>query len=85
MTQLILKNDINALQRGVLLQLLQSWNIEAETLPAATPVEAKKPAATNDDPLARIRGMWADRDIDAKELRKQAWGYDRRTKNYDTL
>jgi hypothetical protein len=30
-------------------------------------------------------GMWKDRDIDAKELRRQAWGYERRTKYYDTV
>jgi hypothetical protein len=34
-------------------------------------------ASKNDikaDPLAEFFGMWADRDIDAATLRKQAWG-----------
>jgi len=26
------------------------------------------------DPFAEVRGIWADRNIDAKTLRKQAWG-----------
>jgi hypothetical protein len=26
------------------------------------------------DPFAESFGMWADRDIDGKTLRKQAWG-----------
>ena len=26
------------------------------------------------DPFAEVFGMWADRDIDAAKLRKQAWG-----------
>jgi hypothetical protein len=26
------------------------------------------------DPFAEVFGMWADRDIDATMLRKQAWG-----------
>ena len=26
------------------------------------------------DPFAEVFGMWADRDIDATTLRKQAWG-----------
>lgn len=26
------------------------------------------------DPFAEVFGIWADRDIDAKELRRKAWG-----------
>ena len=86
MTHLILKNDIKPIQLNALMQILHTWDIDAETVPSTTRVKAKKPAATNaGDPLAGIRGMWADRDIDAKKLRQEAWAYDRRTKNYDTL
>ena len=86
MTQLILKNDINPFQLDALLQFLHAWDIEAEALPSTTHVEAKRPiAAKTNDPFSELRGMWKDRDIDAKELRRQASGYDRRTKHYDTL
>jgi hypothetical protein len=93
MTQLILKNDIQPHQLSGLLQLLRSRGIEAEVLPAATRTEVKKPVATDtatdtDKPYVAFSesfGMWKDRDIDARELRRQASGYDRRTKNYDTL
>ncbi len=39
-------------------------------------VEIKKTTkkAVKKDPFAETFGMWADRDIDAKTLRKQAWG-----------
>ena len=71
MTQLILKNDIQPHQLDVLLQLLQSWDIEVETLPAAAYTKAKKPAITKaDDPLSAIRGMWKDYDINAQDLRR---------------
>jgi hypothetical protein len=35
-----------------------------------------KTEAQTKDPFAEIRGIWADRDISAKELRSQAWGRD---------
>jgi hypothetical protein len=75
MTQLILKSDINPFQLDALLKFFHAWNIEAETLPAATHVKAEeKVAADAGDPFSELRGMWKDRDIDAKELRRQAWG-----------
>jgi hypothetical protein len=96
MTQLVLKNDIHPFQLNVLLQLLKSWNIKAETLPTAANTVAEVPASTvSEKPYTLFSesfGMWKDRDIDAKELRRQASGYDRRTRNqepgtrnYDTL
>jgi hypothetical protein len=123
MTQLILKSDLEPLQRLILIYLFRSWNIEAKFLDSDTSADvAEEPAAAYNataaeadtetdtdagkpyvafsdsfgmwkdrdidnlsDPLSHIRGMWKDRNIDAKELRRLAWGYDRRTKYYDTL
>ena len=79
MTQLILKSDINPFQLDALLQFLHACNIEAETVPSATHVEAKKPVAAGiaGEPYVAFSesfGMWKDRDIDAKKLRRMAWG-----------
>jgi hypothetical protein len=80
MTQLILKNDIQPHQLNSLLQLLQSRGIEAEVLPAA--MDAKEnvvtAAETPYDAFSESIGMWKDRDIDAKKLREQAWGLNKR-------
>ena len=71
MTQLILKNDIQPLQLNVLIHLLQSWNIEVETLPSATHVKVQEPGASDiNDPLSEIRGMCKDYDINARDLRR---------------
>ena len=36
-------------------------------------ISTQKKGETNDI-FAEVRGIWADRDIDGKTLRKQAWG-----------
>jgi hypothetical protein len=66
MTQLILKTDIDQMKLDVLLGLLKSWNIDAEVKPSK-PRSGKKHKL-----FSETFGMWADRDIDAKELRRQA-------------
>jgi len=30
-------------------------------------------AETHNDPFAEVRGIWADRDVDARALRNEAW------------
>jgi hypothetical protein len=94
MTQLILKNDTTRQQLDTLLQILHSWNIEAETLPSGKRagetdfvrdyIRKHHPLANemrelveNDpepidpnDPFARVRGIWANYDINAKDLRR---------------
>jgi hypothetical protein len=75
MTQLIFKNGIEQSKMNVLLGLIKSWDIEAEMFPPTTYTEIKEPVSTDAvDPFSEIRGMWADRDIDDKELRRRAWG-----------
>jgi hypothetical protein len=79
MTQLILKNDISSHQLNALLQFFHAWNIEAETLPATTHTKVKEPvaAAETEAPYVAFSesfGMWKDRDIDAKKLRRMALG-----------
>ncbi|MFY7887376.1 MAG: hypothetical protein ACOVOW_00600 [Spirosomataceae bacterium] len=70
MQQLILKTDIDATKMEALLFFLKSWNIDAEL--KTTPMLKEK---KQDFSLAV--GMWEDYDINANELRKQAWNRNR--------
>jgi hypothetical protein len=76
MTQLILKTDIDRTKLDVLLSLLKTWNIDAEVQPSR-PAGAAAEKSGDEFPLTF--GLWKDRDIDARELRRQAWGIDKRT------
>ena len=68
MTQISVKNKIDELQMAVLLQLLKSWNMEVEiSYENTAPVKKRKR-------FSKTRGMWQDYDIDAKQLRRDAWG-----------
>jgi hypothetical protein len=51
-----------------LLNFLKQWDIDAELKTTATPAPKKETAFT----LAA--GIWKDYDLNATELRKQAWG-----------
>ncbi|MDR6563548.1 MULTISPECIES: hypothetical protein [unclassified Arcicella] len=66
MQQLIFKKDIEQSKMDALLQFLKSWNIEAE-LKTSTTVAKKK------DDFSLSAGMWKDYNVDANELRRQAW------------
>ena len=68
MTQLKIKNGIDNVQMGILLELLHSWNLETEVVLEDTPqpVSEKRRGA-----LSQARGMWADYDIDIKRNREQ--------------
>jgi hypothetical protein len=74
MTQLILKNQIEQQKLDILLFLLKTWNIDAEV--KAMPVNSDEKYIS----FSESFGLWKDRDIDAKELRKQASGIDKRLK-----
>ena len=52
--------------------LLQEINERADTAVEIETLAQKKVAKK--DIFADVFGIWADRDIDAKTLRKQAWG-----------
>jgi hypothetical protein len=75
MTQLILKTDIDQKKLDVLLGLLKTWDIDAEVQPSRP---AGPAAEKSGDDFPLTFGLWEDRDIDASELRRQAWGIDKR-------
>jgi hypothetical protein len=63
MTQIILKSEINQSKLDILLSLLDSWGLDAEVKNSTFPLTF---------------GLWEGREIDAKELRREAWGIDKR-------
>ena len=69
MTQITLKNGIDNMQISVLMGLFSSWNVDAVI---------KDGEKSDNKPLsqrfAKTRGMWKDYNIDAKQLRRDAWG-----------
>jgi len=67
MVELVLKNEIKKEKMDALLQFLKVWDIDIEI--KNIPIPYKK---NNDFSLSA--GIWKDYDIDATELRKQAWG-----------
>jgi hypothetical protein len=84
MTQLTLKTDIDPKKLDALIYFLNSWDIDAEIniTPMSNNIVREQPV--KNDPFAETRGMWADYDINDRELRRRAWGTDKRLKN-DTL
>ncbi len=66
MQHLILKKDIEQSKMDALLHFLKSWDIEAEL--KTSPVVAKKKSD-----FSLSAGIWKDYNIDADELRTQAW------------
>ena len=69
MTQILLQNSIDNMQMSVLMGLFNSWNINAEITYEKKSVN--KPISQR---FAKTRGIWKDYDIDAKQLRREAWG-----------
>jgi len=68
MTELIIKNRLSRQKLDTVVCILKALKVD---------VEIKKPThkkVIKKDPFAETFGMWADRDIDATTLRKQAWG-----------
>ena len=76
MTQLTFKNRIDDSQMSILLHLLKSWNVEAEITYQQTSAQPKQRKL-----FEKTFGMWADRDVDVKKMRREI--NERRTKNYD--
>ena len=72
MTQIILKNSIDNMQMSVLMGLFDSWNVNVIIINEKK--SEKKPFTQR---FARTRGMWEDYDIDAKQLRRDAWGIEK--------
>ena len=69
MTQIVLRNSIDSMQMNVLRGLFNSWNVAVEIKE-----EKKSETKSFSQRFARTRGMWKDYDIDAKQLRRDAWG-----------
>jgi len=69
MTQITLKNSIDNMQMSVLMGLFNSWNVDV-----VIKDEKKSENKPFSQRFAKTRGMWKDYDIDAKQLRRDAWG-----------
>jgi len=74
MTQILLQNSIDNMQMNVLMGLFNSWNVGAVIIDEEK--SANKPFSHR---FARTRGMWKDYDIEAKQLRGDAWGIEKLT------
>jgi hypothetical protein len=69
MIQILLQNSIDNMQMNVLMGLFNSWNVDV-----VIKDEKKLDTKTLSKRFARTRGMWKDYNIDAKKLRRDAWG-----------
>lgn len=67
MLHIVLKNDIEKSQLEALLNFLKSRNIDAE-FETTNPAVLKKKSG-----FSLSAGIWKDYNIEASELRKQAW------------
>ena len=74
MTQILLKNGVDNMQMSVLMRLFDSWNVSVEITD-----EKEIESRSFSQRFARTRGMWKDYDIDAKQLRRDAWGTEKLT------
>ena len=71
MVEIILKTDVEKNKIDALLQFLKSWNIDAEVRMNTRDTTKKKTG------FSLSAGIWKDYNIDAAELRKQAWNRNR--------
>ena len=68
MTELVLKNRVSRQKLDSIVYFIKMLKIDVEIKNSAHKKVIKK------DPFEEVWGIWADRDINAKTLRKQAWG-----------
>ena len=66
MVELVLKNSIKKEKMDALLHFLKVWDMDIEIK------RVSKSRKINND-FSLSAGIWKDYDIDATELRKQAW------------
>ena len=80
MTELILKNEIDMTKLNAIVEYINSLGINTEIR-----TTTKKKEENDDGLFAESFGMWAERDIDIKQIREQT--RKRRTKPliHDTL
>ena len=55
----------------MLLKLLKSWNVDAEF------VETKEIKQLKNKTFSLSKGIWKDAEVDANQLRKEAWAIKR--------
>jgi len=67
MTEIILKNAIEQSKMEALLFFLKSWGIEAEVKKSVSKIKKKQAKLTLN------AGMWENYQINANDLRKNAW------------
>jgi hypothetical protein len=72
MTQLVFRDTVDSARMNTLLAFLRTWGINAEIMHMPAKISSHR------DVFANTRGMWADYDIDIKQIRKQ--NRERRTK-----
>ena len=66
MQEIVFKKKISKTKMDALIQFLKSWDIDAE-------VKTKKEVINESNEFSLSVGLWKDYEVDAKELRKQAW------------
>ena len=71
MIEIILKNKITKSKIEMLLKLLKSWNVDAEF------VETKEIKQLKNKTFSLSKGIWKDAEVDANQLRKEAWAIKR--------
>ena len=86
MTTLVLKNRVSKQKLDTVVLVLKAMNINAEIKKSVRKRTVKKEffadsSRKQKDLFAESFGMWADRDVDIKEMRKET--HERRTKYYD--
>lgn len=74
MTELILKGKIDQKKLASIVNFLKSWDIDVEVRDTVSKKAGQQPL------FAESFGMWANRDIDIKDIRKKV--RERRTKTY---
>ena len=68
MQQLILKQELSQSKIDALISFLKSWGVDAEIK------SSLKSTKTNQTTEFNLNtSIWKDREMDSKELRKQAW------------
>ena len=71
-THFIVNENIAQNRVDVILNMLQSWDIDVK-------VEKRESPKISVSDLPFTAGLWADYDIDDRTLRSKAWGTDKRS------
>ena len=74
MTQIIIRNSIDSMQKSVLMGLFDSWNMDVEVTDEKT-----NDSKSFSQLFSKTRGMWQDYDIEATALRNEVWKINEKT------